>query len=398
MNKIKILTIITKLELGGAQEVALYTADNLGENFESYFASGEIGILDKDKTKNYKNIKEFFNILTLKREINPFYDFLAFIEIIKLIKKIKPNIVHSHSSKAGILARIASFLLGVKVRIHTYHGFGFHDYQNKFKKKFLVLIERFAAKLATKLIVVSKYNIEKALKEKIGNFNQYQVIRCGIDIDKYKISKIFDEKEKFKILFNNSMISVPFNSFSEIIGMVSCLKPQKSPLDLVEIANILINIENNKNFYFFIVGDGILREKLEKKIDDYNLKNNFFLLGWRKNIELILKTFDVFVLTSIFEGLPMAVLEAMASNVPVVATGVDGTREIIKDNKNGFLVNCHDNKTFSEKIKILLFRKEIREKFIKNSKKILTEDFNKNFVIEEFKNLYSKQILNKINR
>ncbi len=262
-------------------------------------------------------------------------------------------------------------------------------------KKFLVLAERFAAKLATKLIVVSKFNIDKALKEKIGKINQYKVIRCGIDIEKYKNSKNLNETEKFEILFKNfdNYRNFSFLSSPKIIGMISCLKEQKSPEDLVEIANILVNIENNKNFYFFIVGDGILRKKLELKINYYNLENNFFLLGWRNDIDLVLKTFDIFVLTSIFEGLPMSILEAMASSVPVVATGVDGTKEVIKNNENGFLVDCHDNKTFSEKIKTLLFDTKLREKFIQNSHKILTKEFDKNFVIEEFKKLYLKSNL-----
>jgi glycosyltransferase involved in cell wall biosynthesis len=403
-KKLKVLTIITKLELGGAQEVALYTANNLGEDFESYFISGEKGLLDENKEIKFKNIKQFFNIFELKREINPYFDLLAFFKIIFLIFKINPDIIHSHSSKAGILARIAAFLLRVKVIVHTYHGFGFHDYQNKLKKLFLVLTERFAAKCADILIVVSKLNIDKALNENIGEKKQYKIIRCGIDIEKYENK--FESIDKNKILFNNIFEDEELkNDFdlerndmpdnAKIIGMLACFKPQKSPEDFVEIANKLISESKDKNLYFVMVGDGELRKNIEARIKHYKIGKYFRLLGWRNDIDKILKTFDVMVLTSIFEGLPMSILEGMATGIPIVATKVDGTQEVIIDNHNGFLIECHDINNFVEKIRFVLNNQYIKHKFIENSKKLLTEEFNEKFVIEKIKNLYLELFYNK---
>jgi glycosyltransferase involved in cell wall biosynthesis len=378
MEKIKIITIITQLELGGAQKVALYTADGLGEEFESYFVSGEQGLLDSAKHNIFKNIKQFFNIPAMKRELNPIKDLIAFFKLFFLFKKIKPQIIHTHSSKAGILGRWAGFFAGVPVIVHTYHGFGFHDYQNILTKKFYVIIERLSCLISHKLIVVSNHNISKALKEKVGNINQYSVIRCGIGIQKYRYrnQEIVDKKK----LETN----VPMDK--KIIGMIACFKEQKAPLDFIEIANEIL--KKRQDVFFVMIGDGELRIEIEQKIQKFGIQNNIKLLGWRDDVIHVIKMFDISVLTSLWEGLPMVLLESMASGIPVVATRVDGTQEIIKNDYNGFLVECHDVENFVTKIMLLLDNEELREKFIKNSNNLLVDEFDKAVVIEKIKNLY----------
>ncbi|MDR0676701.1 MAG: glycosyltransferase family 4 protein [Elusimicrobiota bacterium] len=384
-KKIKVLTIITKLELGGAQKVALYTANNLGDDFESYFISGEKGLLDNDKIDKYKNIKQFFNIQELKRNVNLIFDTISAFKIMTIILKIKPDIIHTHSSKAGIIGRFVAYFLGIKGIVHTYHGFGFHDSQNKIKKFFFVIIERFAAKCANKLIAVSKFNIQKALEKKIGKILQYEIIRCGIQLKKY-----FSHDKSIVV---KELEKLPKDSI--IIGMIACFKPQKSPLDFVEIAKKLIDKYNEKNLYFVMIGDGELRSKIEEKIKNYDIKKRFKLLGWRTDIYEILHYFDILVLTSIFEGLPMALLEGIALGVPIVATNVDGIQEIIENEKNGFLLKCHDIDGFVDKISNLLENKNLREIFVENGKKILTDEFDESVVIEKTKNLYFSIFLKK---
>ena len=379
MSKIKVVTIITKLELGGAQKVALYTADGLGQDqrFESYFVSGEEGFLDETKNETYKNIKQFFNIPEIIRELNPIKDFIAFFKLWLLLKKIKPQIVHTHSSKAGILGRWAAFFAGVPTIIHTYHGFGFHDYQPFLIKKFYVIAERLSCIIADKLVVVSHHNIQKALKEKVGKKEQYTVIRCGIEIQKYR-------EKNVNIFAKKSDLNIPADA--KVVGMVACFKDQKSPLDFVKIAAEILR--QRQNVFFVMVGDGELRAAIEQKIKKFGIQNNIKLLGWRDDVVDIIKIFDVSVLTSLWEGLPMVILESMASGIPVVATMVDGTQEIIKSEYNGFLVQCHDVSDFVNKIMLVLDNPKIREKFVTNSNSLLVDEFDQTVVIQKIKDLY----------
>ncbi len=377
MEKIKVLTIITKLELGGAQKVALYIANNLGNEFESYFISGETAILDDTKTQDYKNIKIFFNVPSLIRSINPLKDLLCFLKLVSLIKKIKPKVVHTHSSKAGIIGRFAAFFCKIPVVIHTYHGFGFNDFQSFFVKKIYILLEKLSSLKATKLVFVSNVNLKKAHKEKIGNTKQYEIIRCGIDLKKYRntMINVFEKKQT---------LGIPTNL--KTIGMIACFKPQKAPLDFIEIANKLL--AKRKDLFFVMLGDGILHQEIETKIQEYGINNNVKLLGWRDDVNEVLQTFDVFALTSLWEGLPMAVLEAMATGIPVVATRIDGTQEVIHDNENGFLINCHDVENFAKKIEILLENEDLKIKFTTISQTILSQEFDEKNVIETTKKLY----------
>jgi glycosyltransferase involved in cell wall biosynthesis len=379
MKKIKVVNIITKLELGGAQKVALYSANNLGDEFESYFISGEKGLLDKKKFENYKNIKKFYNVLAMKRNINIIEDFIALSKLFFLIKKIKPKIVHTHSSKAGILGRWAAFFAKVPTIIHTYHGFGFHTHQNFLVKNFFIFIEKITSLITNEFIVVSHHNLETALQKKIGKEKQYHIIRCGIDIKKYRDNKV-------NVKLKKQELGIPENH--KVIGMIGCFKQQKAPLDFIKIAKELL--KKRKDLFFVMIGDGELRDKIQKNIEKSKIDDKIKLLGWRDDVKDILKLWDVSVLTSLWEGLPMSILESMAAGVPVVATMVDGTQEMIDSAYNGFLIECHNIDRFISKINILLNNKNIRDKFIKNSNLVLTGEFDKAKVIENIKNLYKK--------
>jgi len=189
MEKIKIAHIITKLELGGAQKVVIYTASHLDKNrYSSILISGTRGMLDKDVTNN-PDIKSYF-IPELVREINPFKDIVALFKIRSLLRKEKIIMVHTHSSKAGIVGRWAARLAGIKKIIHTYHGFGFNDFQNPVVRSLFTGIERITARITKKLIFVSKANVEKASRNNIGRKEKYVIVRAGVDIKKFSNCKI----------------------------------------------------------------------------------------------------------------------------------------------------------------------------------------------------------------
>ena len=373
MKKIKIAIIVTKLELGGAQKVAIAICEKLNkEIFEPFLICGCGGILDEEVQRS---IKVYF-VKSLVREINPIKDIKAFFEIKEILKREQPDIVHTHSSKAGILGRFAAKYSKIKKIVHTIHGFGFNDNQGFLKKKLFVLLEKYCAKISNYLIPVSVENIKKGLKNNIGYKEQYRYIKLGVDIDNFKNFKGEPSLKKELNIKDDDVIVTTIGPF----------KPQKNLQDFIKVASKLSKI-NNK-FKFVIVGDGTLRPIFEKMIKEYNICDNIFLLGWRRDISNILHSSDIFAMTSLWEGLPISTIEAMCCGLAPVVNDVDGQKEIVKDNINGFLIKPYDIENMSEKILLLCENKNLRIDMGKAAKETIDETFSINYMITEHEKLY----------
>lgn len=378
MRKTNLLYVITKLELGGAQKQLLSIISLLDkQRFKVFLFTAQEGILLKDAW--------LLNELTLRtskcleRAINPLKDVLALIEIYRFIKKNNIDIVHTHSSKAGILGRCAAALARVNFIVHTVHGWSFHDYQPNFVRLCFIGLERLAAQFTHKLIVVSYYDKQKGLLNRIGCENKYIIIRYGIDYTEF-FNKDQNIKEELGI-----------DSSDLVVGMISCLKPQKSVQDFIKLASLVNGILPKVKF--LLVGDGVLRKKIEKLISKFNLQSQVILTGWRQDVHRILSAIDVFVLTSLWEGLPIAVLEAMTAAKPVVATHTGGIGEVIIDGKTGFLVNPGDMQNMSERLALLLKDENLRKQIGENAKKNLGFDFTLQNMLKNTEDLYGKELI-----
>ncbi|MCK5534746.1 glycosyltransferase family 4 protein [bacterium] len=376
-KKIKIAHIITKLELGGAQQNTLYTLMHLNrEKFEAVLICGKGGILDQEVFLSLGD-KVFF-VRELSRKINPLFDFIALVKIWCLLKKEKITLVHTHSSKAGILGRWAAKLAGVAYIIHTYHGFGFNSYQKRFIQWLFITVERITASITTKLITVSSENIKKGLANKIGKPGQYVVIHSGIKIKELLFNPEI-KKQKRKEFF--------FNDKDFVIGMIACFKPQKDPVSFVLLAHKVCGYLPQAKF--LLVGDGVLRPAIEGLIAKLNLQEKIKLPGWRRDVSQLLQTFDIMVLTSLWEGLPRVFPEAMALGIPVVATGVDGAREVIKNGVNGFLVPPKDIEAMAQKIIYLFNNPETMKQIGIKGKEMLSSTFDIDQMVKEIEILYA---------
>lgn len=376
MGKINILYVITKLELGGAQKHLLSLIANLDKSkYNIFLFTAKDGLLLNDALAiSGLCIKTSSN---LTRQINFFKDLPALFEIYGFIKKHNIGIVHTHSSKAGIIGRLAARLAKVKVIIHTVHGWPFNDYQCFAARYFYIWSERLAARLSDKLIIVSGFDKEKGLKNRIGYNNKYILIYYGI---------LFGNFGKSEYNINNIRKKLGLRSNDLVIGMISCFKPQKAPQDFIKLAS-LIN-KDIPGVKFILIGDGILRKRIKSLVSRYKLKNRVFLLGWRRDIPEILSAIDIFALTSLWEGLPIAVLEAMASSKPVVATDTGGIREVISGNKTGFLVMPGDMNSMAEKLKLLLTDAKLREKIGRDARNSLSSIFSLEFMVRQTQDLY----------
>ncbi|TET79726.1 glycosyltransferase family 1 protein [candidate division TA06 bacterium] len=375
-----VIHVIAKLELGGAQRIAIETARRL-KGYRNILVSGTGGMLD-DEALSLKGVETHL-LTSLKREIHPVLDFLAFLEIGKIISKElamgRNVVVHSHGSKAGVLARLAGRAAGASAVIHTIHGFAFHDGQPTLVKMFYVLIERFCARFCDCLIAVSRSTVRKGLKERIGILRQYAVINPAI-LDEHLERKDFETRAKRKEL--------GIEESSRVVGTVSCLKPQKAPLDFVEVAGIV-----HKAFpavEFVMVGDGILMDEVRRAVSLKGLEGVFHLLGWREDVPEVVDVFDVFLLTSLWEGLPMVHAEAMCRSKPIVATRVDGTPEVVGEGVNGFLASPRDVKGLAEKVVKLLEDDQLRKKMGEAGKKMVSPRFTMDRLVSEVDSLYAR--------
>lgn len=334
--------IITKLELGGAQQNTLFTVAHLDPaRFRSILITGEPGLLDDD-ARTLPGV-EFHQVPSLVREIRPLADLRALLALALLLRRLKPAIVHTHSSKAGILGRLAARLAGVPVVIHSIHGFGFTRDQSAPVRRALIALECLAAKITTRFFAVSEANRQLGVALGLFPGSRCTVIRSGVDVAAIRKTGVDTTAKKRELGLEPGR---------PVVGMVAPMKPQKAPLDFVRMAARVARKKPETQFLY--VGDGELREAMEAEITRLDLVKSFRLAGWRRDVPALMRCLDVFVLTSLWEGLPRVYLEALASGVPVVGTRVDGAAEVIRDGVNGYLLAPGDVQGMAERVLTLL--------------------------------------------
>lgn len=337
----KIIHLITLLELGGAQGNTLTTVQRLSADvFEAHLWCGKGAYWDREAeaTLGAKGRLRFFP--SLVRPVHPGRDLLALIQLTIALIREKPDILHTHSSKAGILGRVAGWLAGVPVRIHTFHGFGFNDQQNWVTRRFFVLLERFVARLTHILIFVSEANRDLARSLGIGSPGRYRLIRSGISV-----SRLLKSIESSDGAALRRSLNIPEKC--SVITTIGAFKPQKNILDFVSVARTLIRTD--RNVVFLIIGDGQLRPAVEEAVRSGELTDHVRLLGWVDDVGPYLAISDVFVLTSLWEGLPRALVEALVLNRLSVCYKTDGVQDLA-DNRSLVIVPQKNTVEMAEKI------------------------------------------------
>ncbi len=372
----RVCHIITKPELGGAQLSTLNILSYLSsENHEiSLVTSGKGPLLDD--FKRLKDVK-IVTLDCLKRAINPILDIYAFIRIYHIYRCYKYDIVHTHSSKAGIIGRLAAGLAKIPSVYHTVHGWSFNDFQNPVRKKLFILLERLAAVFTTKIICVSESDIKKGLRCNIAPREKFKLVKYGIPLEKFKtISADINVKKK----------EIAIVTDGPVVGMIACLKPQKAPLDYIRAAEIVFKKIPDVNF--LLIGDGVMREQCVSFLKKTGLNGNFILTGWRRDIPELLDILDVLVLSSKWEGMPISLIEALCKGKPVVATDTGGTAELIKDGVNGYTVKPGAYAEIADRlIKIIGDRKLFRN-LSKNASASVSDFYSARRMCKDIATLY----------
>lgn len=357
MTKTKILYLITALDQGGAQNSVLTTLKRLDRReFEAHLAAGKGGRLDGKVKREFKNI---YFISALKHDVRKRYflhDFWAILQMGRLMRKIKPDIVHTNAPKAGILGRLAARIFWRKAKVvHTFHGLGFAKEHGEKHFDFFVKTEKFCSAMTDVLVFVSKKNAAEAQALEIGKGVRSEIIRAGIDFNR-KLPANFDPTAK--------KTSLKIAATGRVVLAIANFKPLKNPIHFVLAAYKVLS--KNKNVYFIYTGDGPLKEAAVNLSKHLGIERQLIFPGWRGDTDELLAISDVYVSTSLREGVPMSILEAQAHQLPAVCYDVDGISEVITNNRTGFLVKTNDITGLAEKINVLLRNNSLREHFKHN--------------------------------
>ncbi|MBU1862816.1 MAG: glycosyltransferase family 4 protein [Candidatus Omnitrophica bacterium] len=357
MKKIKIAHVITRMIIGGAQENTLLSVEGLHANAEydvDLITGPAIGPEGTLLDRAYKNKISVLLIHEMRRNLNVYYDTIAFIKLYKLFKSKKYDIVHTHSSKAGILARAAAHIANVPVIIHSIHGLAYHRFENQVLNIIYIYVERLVSRWTQKIITVCPEMTRKALAEKVGTPEQYQTIYSGIETERFTTAS----KSDATLLRNE--LDIPENAL--VVGKIARLFYLKGHTYLLPAIKKVI--DRKPNTYFLLVGDGILKNMLQHEAKKLGIDRHIRFVGLVKPEEIprYVQCMDIVVHLSLREGLPRVVPQAFLCKKPVVVYDIDGAYNIVEDGKNGFLIPPKSIDMISEKILFLIENKDVRSK------------------------------------
>lgn len=382
---IRVLHIITRLIVGGAQEATILTAQMLDKSkWDVHIFSGpqtgsEGSLIDHARSLGIPLTLDPY----LVREINPVKDLIVLVRLVRFIRQGGYSVVHTHSSKAGMIGRWAARLAGVKVIVHTVHGWAHHDYQRPFIRRMYITLEKLALPITHALTTDSILNIDKGIKDGIGTTANYveTPIRCGIELDRFGHPQIppFEMRRQ---------LGLPENGL--VVGSVTRLSPQKAPLDLI---NAFGHVQRQfPDARFLVVGDGPLRPAVAERIQQLGLADRVILTGLRRDVPELMAACDIFALSSLWEGLPRVLPQAMATGLPIVCTRADGTAEAIAEGQNGFLVEPGQPEQLADRVVQLLHDAELRRQMGENGR-LRAPEFGAEKMVADIEALYRRLLL-----
>lgn len=366
-RKMKICHVITRMIVGGAQENTLLTIKGHIEKGHEVvlvtgFSPGREGELLKNVEMPPFKIVE---IPEMVREVSPFKDLKALRKLREYFKKEKFDVVHTHSSKAGIIGRIAARQAGVPVVVHTVHGQAFHAYEKPWKKLLYITAERIAAKYCDKIYAVAQAMIDQCVDAKVAPREKYMVVYSGMDTAAFaNAGRNMELRQK---------LGIPENA--KVIVTVARLFPMKGYEEMLPAAARLV--KEFPDLHFLPVGDGPMYDELQKQIADLGLTGNFHFAGLVPPHEVCdyIAQADLLWHLSLHEGLPRAVVQALAVGIPAIGYKLDGTPEVVLNGKTGYVTAPQDVDAVVARSRELLNDAALRAEMGKNGKDLVIERF-----------------------
>ena len=383
MDSIRVVRVIARMNIGGpAIHVAKLTSGMKRNGFETILVSGSPGATEGDMSDlaqaqnvNFRCIKQ------LGPTIAPWDDGVAFLRLFRLIRSIKPQIVHTHTAKAGALGRVAARLAGVPVVVHTFHGHVFSGYWGPVLSYVAVATERFLSRLSTVIVTVSENVRRELITHRIAPAKQIHVLPLGLDLDVFE--NCTANRGEFRSELNIGA-TVP------LVGTIGRLVPIKNQQLFLRAASRLVAAGFKGRFV--VVGGGELAGKLQQLVLELGIADHTVFTGWRRDLGKIYADLDVLVNTANNEGTPVALIEAMAARVPVVATEVGGVPDMIESQRNGFLVPTGDMDALVEAIDLAL---DAPEGILDAAQKYALENHNLDRMLTGASDLYRRLLQDK---
>jgi glycosyltransferase involved in cell wall biosynthesis len=398
VNKhIKVIHIITRLDMGGSAQNTLLTALNhdpqrysvcliKGSSHESAMTEEETQLVKDRLADGRKRGIEVIYLPSLVRRISPFNDIKSFVSIFRILRKLKPDIVHTHTSKAGVLGRLAAWMARVPIIIHTPHGHVFYGHFGRSLSKIFLQMEKLLGTITHHQIALTPEECNDYLRLKVSQPNNTSVIHSGVDL--HRFSK--GEKQRTR---KRKELGIPPDSL--VIGYVGWLIPIKGVTYLVSaMAKVA---ERYPKSLLVLVGKGDDKgeeeTKLKEQVENLGLADKVLFLGWRSDVDEIMGSFDIFVLPSLNEGMGRVLVEAMAAGLPIVASRVGGIPDLVKNGKNGLLVPPEDASALEKAITVLLKDKSQRKGMGEAGEK-MCRPYSAEAMVEKIDDLY-RELLKK---
>jgi len=335
---IRICRVIARINGGGTAVHLQNLGVNLDPNqFEQVTLCGKVGPDEVDVSDGLRNAGlVVVQIVTLQRELRPLSDLVSLFRLITFFRQWKPDIVETHTAKAGTLGRLAALFAGVPVRLHVFHGHIFEGFFPPRKARIFLEIERVLARITTRIIALGEHQRSDLLSRGIGKNRQVLSIPLGFNLDRFSSIPVESELIGTGPLRRELGVENVEKAVTPIIGMIARLVPTKAHEVFLEAAELILHTIPGAQFV--IVGDGECRKKLEETARTHPSGKRMHFLGWRTDTPELYAEIDLIMHTSDSEGMPVAIIEALASGIPVVATAVGGVPDLIQDGTNGHLV------------------------------------------------------------
>jgi len=388
-RKIKVAHIIARMITGGADENTLFTMEGLDKNkYDVDLITGEEideSILNKFKNSHF----DIFQIKSLKWKLNFLHDPIVLLRLIKLLKKKRYDIVHTHTTKAGILGRIAARIAGVPVIVHGLHGSTFQAFDSELLNWLLFLFEKLTGRFTDAYISVSGVLSEKYVEKGIGKKENYHTVYSGMELETF-----YAAREKVDCRKKQKELGIGVEDF--VIGNVARLETRKGHKFLIDAFKNVVEEQKDGHIKLLIIGEGNKREYLENYVNELKLESKVIFTGYRKDVEELMAIMDIFVLTSLREGLPRVLVQAAAVGMPSIAFNVDGVPEIIKDNYNGFLVKARDIGQLENRIMEYINNKELVLLHGRNGREFIENKWSIKGMVDRIDKIYQKLVQEKL--
>tara|TARA_B100001123_G_scaffold450752_1_gene623448 strand:+ start:3292 stop:4449 length:1158 start_codon:yes stop_codon:yes gene_type:complete len=350
------------------------------DEFEVVIGAPSIRSHHHGDTSFFEDVKDLgidLRVLDLVRPVSPMADIRALAQIASILRDEQFDILHCHSSKAGVLGRLASVVCPKTKVVYSPHGFYFLNFPPSVKRTAYRLFERFASTFGDRVIALSNGEYNAAIDQKVTSRNKLRMIENGLD--HFRVHTPDQAR---------NMLGIPGSAIT--VGTVSRFTAQKSPYDVVSVVDRLRSDFPELCFLWFGVGE--LQKDIEREIGNRGLQDHFRLLGYRANVRSLLPAMDVFLLASQWEGLPYTIMETMYAGVPVVATDVVGSQDFIENGDTGFLVDHGDVDGLAESVARLLKSPVLSQKICFNAASRLETRFSLKSMIEKTAGIYRELV------